>query len=277
MEELKPQFQRFLRNSDLLRASMILGKVSNPAFDMEGPSNQILELASEVWSRAGNQRYDSVAVLKYINQVLFSEFGLRARDDRFKNLIDDPARVYLHEALIRKHSSALTVTVLYCVLCEQVGIPFECIAIPSAYFLKIPDVAGDIYVEPFDSGKTISEADFSKRLRSAMARTRMSQASLYESIGLPQLVARLVQQLKQIYILRGSPNEALQCVELLSVLYPSSPEVTRDRGILYCEMEYFSKAAIDLKSYLRERPDAEDVSEIRKLTTMLKGYQEIMN
>jgi hypothetical protein len=42
-------------------------------------------------------------------------------------------------------------------------------------------------------------------------------------------------------------------------------------------MEYFSKAMDDLKSYLEQRPQAEDVHEIKKLTQMLKGYREIVN
>ena len=63
----------------------------------------------------------------------------------------------------------------------------------------------------------------------------------------------------------------------LSSLFPENPEFTRDRGILYCEMEYFSKAMDDLKHYLEVRPQAEDVHEIKKLTQMLKGYREILN
>ena len=101
--------------------------------------------------------------------------------------------------------------------------------------------------------------------------------SLYEKVGPSQLVGRLVQQLKHVYILKSEALQALRAVELLTVLFPKSPELTRDRGILYCEMEYFSKAMEDLRSYLKDRPEADDVREIKKLTGMLKGYREIVN
>jgi hypothetical protein len=42
-------------------------------------------------------------------------------------------------------------------------------------------------------------------------------------------------------------------------------------------MEYFTQAMKDLKSYLKARPTADDVNEIKKLTSMLKGYREIVN
>ena len=40
---------------------------------------------------------------------------------------------------------------------------------------------------------------------------------------------------------------------MLTALYPGSPELTRDRGILYCEMEYFSKAIEELEKMLEKR------------------------
>jgi regulator of sirC expression with transglutaminase-like and TPR domain len=110
-----------------------------------------------------------------------------------------------------------------------------------------------------------------------MSRNRVMQSNLFEKIGINHLVGRLAQQLKHIYILKGSALQALRAVELLTGIYPQSPELNRDRGILYCEMEYFSKAMEDLKLYLQQRPNADDVAEIKKLTSMLRGYREIMN
>ena len=110
-----------------------------------------------------------------------------------------------------------------------------------------------------------------------MNRNRILSTNLFERISTQQIVARLIQQLKHIYILKGNAVEALRAVEMLTCIFPESPELTRDRGILYCEMEYFTKAMSDLKSYLKARPTADDVNEIKKLTTMLKGYREIVN
>ena len=138
-------------------------------------------------------------------------------------------------------------------------------------------MAGDFYVDPFEKGRFLNEEEFQRKFRTAMNRNRMLSTNLFEKVSAQQLVTRLVQQLKHVYILKSNAIEALRAVEMLTAIYPESPELTRDRGILYCEMEYFSKAMADLRFYLKKRPDADDVAEIKKLTKMLQGYREVMN
>ncbi|NDC24310.1 MAG: hypothetical protein EBZ49_09305 [Proteobacteria bacterium] len=157
------------------------------------------------------------------------------------------------------------------------GLTYECLALPSYYLIRLQSGAADFYVDVFDGGKILSQEDFQKRFKSALHKSRMLSANLFEKVTTTQLVARLIQQLKHIYILKSQAVEALRAVELLTALFPENPELTRDRGILYCEMECFSKAVDDLKKYLEKRPQAEDVQEIKKLTQMLKGYREIVN
>jgi regulator of sirC expression with transglutaminase-like and TPR domain len=110
-----------------------------------------------------------------------------------------------------------------------------------------------------------------------MQRGKLLSTSLYEVVGPKQLVGRLLTQLKQSYLMKSRALEALRTVELLTAIYPNSPELTRDRGILYCEIEYFSHAVRDLKHYLKARPNASDVQEVKKLASMLKGCREILN
>ena len=162
-------------------------------------------------------------------------------------------------------------------MAEQVGLDYEILALPSYYLIRIKGIKEEFYIDPFDGGKFLGPEDFQKKFRLAMNRNRILSTNIFERINGSQLIARLIQQLKHIYILKGNAIEALRAVELLTCIFPQSPELTRDRGILYCEMEYFSRAMIDLKDYLKSRPTADDVNEIKKLTTMLKGYREILN
>jgi len=277
MQDIKMELLELLRRNDLLRSALLLGKIQDPTFDVESHSERLLELAARVWHGASRARNDVILKAQSINTVLFDDHGIQAKGDKYKQVIDDPNRFYLHTVLDKKIASPLSVTILYLILAEQVGIECECIALPSYYLLKVRDVATEFYIDPFDRGRFLTIDEFQRKFRAAMNRNRVMQANLFEKVGALQLVGRLAQQLKHIYILKGSALQALRSVELLTGLFPDSPELTRDRGILYCEMEYFSKAMEDLKSYLKQRPNAEDVSEIKKLTSMLRGYREIMN
>lgn len=277
MDDVKNELARYLNRGDLMRSVLVLGKVADPTFNDSLCVEKILELASKVWQRSAKNRHDVIFQLQNVNTVLFKEFELKAKDERYKHVIDDPTRLYLNRVLKTKVGNPLTVAALYAIICDQVGIEYECIALHNSYYLKVQDVAGEFFVDPFDSGRILAEGEFQKKLRSSLQKGRMAQTSLYEKLDVRQMVSRVANQLKHIYILKSAAFEALRAVEVLTVLYPQSAELTRDRGILYCEMEYFSKAIEDLRTYLQRRPNADDVKEIRKLTSMLKGYHEIVN
>jgi regulator of sirC expression with transglutaminase-like and TPR domain len=277
MQDIKSELRELLRRNDLLRAALLMGRVQDAAFLEEPYLQRVMEMAARVWHKSMRAKNDPVLKAKNINHVLFEEIGIEGKGDKYKQVIDDPHRYYLHSVLDRKVASPLAITIFYMILAEQVGIDCECLALPSYYLIKVNDVAGDFYIDPFDSGKFLTQEEFQRKFRSSLNRNRMIQTSLFEKVGSMQLVARLVQQLKHIYILKGAAVEALRSVEMLTVIFPESPELTRDRGILYCEMEYFSRAMEDLRFYLEKRPHAEDVREIKKLTTMLKGYREVIN
>jgi regulator of sirC expression with transglutaminase-like and TPR domain len=277
MQAIKSELLELLHRNDLLRSTLFLGKVQDANFCSDLYVERIMELAARVWHRSMRSKHDPVLKAENINYTLFKDLGLIGKSEKHKNNPEDANRFYLHTVLDRKLGSPLAITVLYTIIAEQVGLECECIALPASFLLKVNDVAGCFYIDPYDSGKFLSQDEFQKKFQSVMRRSKLMSQSLYEKVNTFQLVARLIQHLKHIYILKNNSIEALRTVELLSALFPLSPEITRDRGILYCEMEYFSRAIADLKFYLQERPNAEDVQEIKKLTNMLRGYREIMN
>lgn len=277
MQSTKNEILDALHKNDFLEAVLLLGKIRDPELDRTFYRDRVLEMAARAWQLSSRAKRDPIWKAQQINRVIYTEYGLQGRGERGKNTIDDPARFLLHSVLDRKVGGALALTVLYLVLAEQIGLQTECYAFPNHYLVKVKDVAGDFYVDPYEAGRFLTQEEFQRRFRSSMQRHRILSSSLYEKLGQTQLVARLAQQLKHAFLLKSQALQALRAVEVLAVLYPASPELARDRGILYCEMEYFSKAVEDLSFYLKERPEATDVPEIKKLTNMLRGYREIMN
>jgi len=277
MQTAKAALLDCLRNQDLLEGSLLVGQVQDSAFSTEPYRTVIEESIEKTRTRCEKNSDDIFSVIDSINHSIFKSLGIQGKTDKYKQVIDDPNRYYLHLVLDQKVGSPLAVAVLYCIFAEGLGLKYECLALPSYYLIRFQSDGVDFYVDPFDSGKLLTLEEFQKKFRSALHKSRMLSASLFERVKPTQLVARLVQQLKHIYILRSQAVEALRAVEILTSLFPENPEFTRDRGILYCEMEYFSKAMDDLRHYLEVRPQAEDVHEIKKLTQMLKGYREILN
>lgn len=276
-KNINAELLEYLCRGDLLRAALFVGKIESPGFAVATGVDEIMEIASDVWQRGLKAKKDPIVKIACINHVLFELRAFQANSDQFKNLIDDPTRYYLHHILETKIANRLSFTILYAILAQQVGLQYECLALPTFYLLKIKDSTIDFYVDPFGGGKLLTEQEFHRRFRSSLQRGVLANGSLFERINTTQLVGKLIQQLKHVYILKAKALEALRAVEFLTAIFPETPELARDRGILYCEMEYFSRALKDLKLYLRKCPQASDVKEIKKLTSMIKGYREVMN
>ena len=277
MKSIKDELRRFLSSNNLLKGALLAGKIQDPKFCERPYVERVLEVAAVVWNRLSKHQMGSLDRVAAINRTLYDDFEFQGKTPGARQIIDDPNRFYLHAILDGKQGSPLGLTVLYSIVAQQIALEHEVIALPSSYLVRLAEDDQNYYVDPFDRGKCLNQEEFDKKLKSEMHRSRVVSTNLFETVGPSQLVARVFQQLKHVYILKGKALEALRSVDLLKVIFPDSPELTRDRGILYCEMEYFSKAIRDLKKYIRERPNADDISEIRKLTSILRGYREIVN
>lgn len=277
MQDLKTELLCYLNRNDLLRAAILIGRVQDPALDFDGYVDKIMGMAAKVWHRTMRAKYDPILKAQAIREVIFKDQGLVGKHEKYKHIIDDPNRFLLGRVLESKVCTPLTLTVLFQVLSDQVGLEVECVSLPNLYLLRVRDTTTEFYVDPFDQGNFLSVEDFQRKLRSGIRKNRMISTNLFEILASTELIVRLLQQLKHCYILKGKALEALRTVELMATLFPEEPEHTRDRGILYCEMEYFSKAIHDLQSYLDQCPEADDVKEIKKLASMLRGYHEVIN
>ena len=191
MKSIKRELCTLLRRKDILRAALCVGKIEDPSLKVGEYTERVLGLASGVWHKIGKYKEDYVLQIEFLNRALFDEFGLMGRGERAKNVIDDPGRFYLHHVLEKKLGSPLSLSILYCALCQQLGIPYECIALPSGYFVRILDPVSDFFVEPYDSGKILSQDSFQKKFKLVAQSHRILSTSLYERVGVGSLVGFL--------------------------------------------------------------------------------------
>lgn len=276
MEDIKTELLRVLAEGRFFQAALRIGAIRDSAF-CSTPYELCIDKLIRI-IRVGRRPKTATAWISRINRALFGRFGMDADKGRPRLVIDEPDRLFLDRIIDNRSGGPLPLTLFYWHLADSVGLQCECLSLSSYYLLKVINENGkEFYIDPFEGGKILLPQDFHRKFRSAFLRHPTTATNLFERISRTQLVARLIQQLKQVYVLKGNALFALRAVELLTALFPESPEFARDRGILYCEMEYFSKAADDLKYYLNNRPKADDLVEIKQLSRMLRGYREIVN
>jgi len=78
-----------------------------------------------------------------------------------------------------------------------------------------------------------------------------------------QILARMLRNLKAIYVEREDHERALSAMDWIVSLLPDDAAEVRERGLFYMRLEGFRAALADLERYLTLAPTAEDAREIR--------------
>ena len=125
---------------------------------------------------------------------------------------------------------------------------------------------GHLVIDPFIGGETQSEADLRQRLAQVLPAAEAQSAPIHrylESATPRQIIARMIRNLKNIYIQAGKFESALDVLQRLVLLLPESPEALRDRGLMYQRLDCFRPALSDLQNYVRRSPAADDLGAIQ--------------
>jgi regulator of sirC expression with transglutaminase-like and TPR domain len=85
-----------------------------------------------------------------------------------------------------------------------------------------------------------------------------------------EIVARMLRNLKAVYLQTERWQRLLAVQQRLVVLLPESIEEVRDRGFAYARLDYLRPALEDLERYLDDRPDAEDATTVESQLNELR-------
>jgi regulator of sirC expression with transglutaminase-like and TPR domain len=108
-----------------------------------------------------------------------------------------------------------------------------------------------IIIDPFHAGALLSEHDCRRLLQQHVGSEVAFDPSLLAPATRPQIVVRMLLNLKRIYVHMRSFPQARQVTELLLALSPSALSELRDRGLLAYHLNDLTGALRDLQTYLK--------------------------
>lgn len=121
-------------------------------------------------------------------------------------------------------------------------------------------------LDPYGQGVSLGIQELEERAEQTMgARTllRTPLSALLQGTDNKAILARMLRNLKAIYLQREHFDRALTVAQWLLRMAPDDSEELRDRGMIYHRLECFRAAAADFRSYLKNRPDAPDAMTVR--------------
>ena len=258
---------------DLLRGSLLIAETDYPQLRSELYVRKIEELAVRAKSRLvdGSEPGESIQIL---NQILFNEEGLRGNNEDFY----DPRNSFINDVLDRKLGIPIALAVIYMEVARRIGFPLFGVGMPGHFLLKHYDVDGrQILIDCFEGGKIVSTADCQHRLNEIYSGQLTLQADFLGAVPRRQILMRMLNNLRSIYLTHRNFRKGLQIVDLILAIYPRSPEDVKQRAVLLHEIGQTTRALDDFDLYLKMSPEASDADEIRQVSLSIRRKRATLN
>ena len=258
---------------DLVRAALSIARTEYPYLDIEKYVQRVDALARRVGERIP-EAGDAAQTIGAVNHVLFVEEGFRGnREDYY-----DPRNSFLNDVLERKLGIPISLAVVYMEVARRVGFPLFGVGMPGHFLLKHYDVEGrQVLIDCFEGGHILSDRDCQQRLDEIYSGQLPLQPDFLLAVSRRQILTRILNNLKTVYLSTRNFKKALPLVDLVLVIYPRSPEDVKQRALLRYSLGLMRGAAEDLEQYLKMSPDASDADDIRQTSLSIRRSLAMRN
>lgn len=210
------------------------------------------------------------ARVEAVNQCLYEDLGFRGNRERYT----DVRNSCLNQVLDRRTGIPITLAVVYIEAARRAGLRAAGINFPGHFLVRVWDGAADdeasgLIVDPFDGGAVLTEQD----CRALLARQEDGdlpfRPALLARASRRQMFARMLMNLKRLYVQNRSFAHARVITDALLALAPSSLQELRDRGLLSYHLHDYAPALRDLEAYLKLVALTDRGDEVRDDTTQV--------
>lgn len=254
------------RQINLELAALYLAQEEYPEIDITAYTTQLDRMAVDLQKRLPEASYP-LKVIQTINRYLYDELGYYGNRDNYY----DPRNSFLTDVLDRRTGIPISLALVYLALARRVDFPMVGVGLPGHFLIRplVDDM--EVFVDAFHQGEILFPQDCQERLNQLYGRPIELQPAFLTAVTNRQFLARMLGNLKGIYINQGQVDKALAAIERILLLFPQAPGELRDRGILYYRLNRLTEARQDLSTYLNLAPDAADALAIQELLEMLQG------
>jgi regulator of sirC expression with transglutaminase-like and TPR domain len=246
---------------DLAEAALLIAQEEHPEIDVAAYLRQLDALAAAVRARLPESP-SPTDIIQGLNLQLFREEGLSGNESEYY----DPRNSFLNEVLDRKRGIPITLSVVYLEVGRRLGLPLVGVGFPGHFLVKYPRAEGDLVLDPFAGGISLSRAELQQRLRSMYGESNPFLAQipqLLAAVSKKDILVRMLRNLKGIYLQQNDFTRALAVLDRIVLLAPDVAMEVRDRGAVHQRLGHLQAAVQDFRRYVQMAPNAEDSEAIR--------------
>jgi regulator of sirC expression with transglutaminase-like and TPR domain len=240
----------------LAPAALIIARIEYPRLD---PTPYLARL--DAMGKAARLRIEQheaetgdsspVGRVRALNAYLFDEQGFVGNREKY----EDPRNSCLNEVLERRTGIPITLSLLYIEVASRAGVRVDGVNFPGHFLVRCPEMEGSgakgIIIDPFHAGALLSEHECRLLLQRHVGTEVAFDKALLAPATRPQILVRMLLNLKRIYVHMRSFPQARDITEMLLGLNPSALSELRDRGLLAYHLNDLATALHDLQTYLK--------------------------
>jgi regulator of sirC expression with transglutaminase-like and TPR domain len=253
--------------TSLAQAALVIARIEYPRLD---PAPYVARLDSmgdvarrRIAAQAANTGDDTPrASIATLNSYLFGEEGFVGNREKY----EDPRNSCLNEVIERRTGIPITLSLVYMEVAARAGLHIDGINFPGHFLVRCPDEESShgLIIDPFHGGAVLSEYDCRQLLQHHVGSEVAFDRALLVPATRPQIIVRMLLNLKRIYVHMRSFPQAREVTEMLLAVSPSAVSELRDRGLIAYHLNDLSAALRDLQAYLRLSSMSELDDEMRQ-------------
>lgn len=251
---------------DLALAALLVAAEEYPQLPPDLYLRRLDYLAERVRDRLGEETAP-LLVLQEVSHVLHEEQGFRGNIENYY----DPRNSFLNDVLDRRVGIPLTLGLVWLEVGWRLGLPLEGVNFPGHFLVRYNGEAMRILVDPYHGGRLRFEDEAGELFGYAFGSQAQYDPAYLRAADKKDILARLLSNLKVIYLNQQDEARALAAIERILLILPDSAEELRDRGMLLARTGRGDEAIADLARYLEAFPQAPDATRVRMLIETLEG------
>jgi len=214
------------------------------------------------------------ALLAHLHDVLFDEEGFCGDTADYYNT----ANSYLPVVLETKRGLPITLSLIYKVVAERVGLKTWGVGLPGHFLCAVAtgekteddDELSIMLVDPFAGGRILTKDEAHERMQEMLGPDVEWSDELLAPVSNRHWLTRMLQNLLHTFGNAGHFADVAAVLEMEMILWPKREQLQRDLALVLARCGLSQPASMWLDRYLKNNPDEPQKSELRQLLDVLR-------
>jgi len=260
---LRAQMNHVTSSDALLNGAVAIAMHQMPDVDPARVDATIQQFADTIRSRVRGRQPQ--ALLAHLHEYLFDELGFAGNTQDYYN----PSNSYLPAVLGTKRGLPITLSLVYKLVAERVGLRSWGVALPG-HFVAGVEVQGSLtLIDPFNGGKVLSTDEAHERMKQSFGPDIEWSDDMLRPASNRHWLTRMLQNLLNTFGSKNHYVDVAAVLEMEMAIWPEQAHLQRDLGLVLARCGMVRPASIWLDCYLQTNPDDPQKGQLQELLHVL--------